>query len=168
MTSLTLGTAAVIYSAKAAYASVFVFGWLLVLAGVMQVMHAYQNRTSSQYFLLLLAGITRVTVGSLLVLYPTSGADALTMVLTFYLLVAGLYRTFGSIELRFPGWRWSEASGLVSLALAFMLETQWPASGMLGIGLAIGIDLIVYGQALLMLVAAAETAAGVPATRRKR
>ena len=47
ITSLALGTAAVIYNGTATIASVVLFGWLLMLAGVMQIVHAFQVRTWS-------------------------------------------------------------------------------------------------------------------------
>ena len=154
ITSLVLGTAAVIYSSTATIASVIVFGWLLLLAGVMEIVHAFQVRSWSGFFLYLLDGIVRATVGTLMLVYPGSGAQALTLVLSFYFIVAGIFRTIGSISLQFPSWGWSVASGLLSVALGTMLALHWPASGQWFIGLAVGIDLIMYGWALLMFALA--------------
>jgi uncharacterized membrane protein HdeD (DUF308 family) len=56
--------------------------------------------------------------------------------------------------LRFPSWEWSAASGLVSVALGVTLAMQWPVSGLWFIGFAVGLDLILYGWALLMFAAA--------------
>jgi uncharacterized membrane protein HdeD (DUF308 family) len=152
--SLLLGTAAVVYDVSATIASVILFGWLLMVAGVMQIVQAFQVRGWSGFFLYLLDGIIRATVGTLLVLYPGSGALALTLVLSFYFIVAGLFRTIGSIALRFPSWGWAVASGLVSVALGVMLAMQWPTSALWFIGFAVGIDLILFGWALLMFAAA--------------
>jgi uncharacterized membrane protein HdeD (DUF308 family) len=152
--SLALGAAAVVYDTTATIASVVLFGWLLVFAGVMQSVHAFQVRTWSGFFLYLLDGIIRITVGTLLVLYPGTGAESLTLVLSVYFIVSGLFRAIGSAVLRFPSWGWGVAGGVVSLALGIMLAVQWPASGTWFIGLAVGIDLIVYGWALLMFAAA--------------
>jgi uncharacterized membrane protein HdeD (DUF308 family) len=151
---LVLGTAAVIYDVTATIASVVLFGWLLALAGIMQIVHAFQVRTWSGFFLYLLDGILRATVGTLLVLYPGSGALTLTLVLSFYFIVGGLFKTIGSIVLKFPSWGWSVVSGLVSVALGVMLAMQWPATGTWFIGFAVGLDLILYGWALLMFAAA--------------
>jgi uncharacterized membrane protein HdeD (DUF308 family) len=151
---LVLGTAAILYDVTATLVSVFLFGWLLMLAGFMQIVHAFQVRAWSGFFLYLLDGIIRATVGTLLVIYPGSGALTLTLVLSFYFIVGGLFKTFGSIVLQFPSWGWTVASGLVSVALGVMLAMQWPTSGLWFIGFAVGIDLIVYGWALLMFAAA--------------
>jgi len=155
--SLALGTAAVIYDNTATIASVVLFGWLLIFAGFIQTVHAFQVRTWSGFFLYLLDGIIRVTVGTLLVLYTTAGAQSLTLVLSLYFIVSGLFRAIGSAVLRFPSWGWSVGAGIVSLALGIMLAVQWPASGNWFIGFAVGIDLILYGWALLMFAAAVKT-----------
>jgi uncharacterized membrane protein HdeD (DUF308 family) len=154
ITLLVLGAAAVIYDTTATIASVVLFGWLLMLAGIMQIVHAFQVRSWSGFFLYLLDGILRATVGTLLVVYPGSGALTLTLVLSFYFIVGGLFKTIGSIVLQFPSWGWSVASGLVSVALGVMLAMQWPATGTWFIGFAVGLDLILYGWALLMFAAA--------------
>ena len=154
ITMLVIGTAAIIYDTTATFATVFLFGWLLMLAGFMQIVHAFQVRTWSGFFLYLLDGIIRATVGTLLVLYPGSGAEALTLVLSFYFIVGGLFKTIGSMVLQFPSWGWSVASGLVSVTLGVLLAMQWPVSGMWFIGFAVGFDLILYGWALLMFAAA--------------
>jgi uncharacterized membrane protein HdeD (DUF308 family) len=152
--SLAVGTAAIIYSGTATIASVLVFGWLLMFAGFVQIANAFQLRYWSGFFLYLLDGIVRATVGTLLVLYPGSGAQALTLVLSFYFIAGGLFKTFGSIVLRFPSWGWTVASGAVAVILGVMLAMQWPASSTWFIGFAVGLDLILYGWALVMFAAA--------------
>jgi len=154
ITLLVLGTAAIIYDATATIASVIFLGWLLLFAGIMQIAHAFQVRAWSGFFLYLLDGILRTTVGVLLVAYPGSGAMTITLVLSFYFIVGGVFKAIASSVLKFPSWGWSVASGLVSVALGVMLAMQWPASGTWFIGFAVGLDLILYGWALVMFAAA--------------
>lgn len=155
---LVLGTAAIIYDVTATLASMFLLGWLLLLAGAIQIVQAFQVRTWGGFFLYLLDGIIRATVGTLLVVYPGAGALTLTLVLSVYFVVGGLFKTIGSMMLQFPSWGWSAASGVVSVALGAMLAMQWPVSGLWFIGFAVGFDLILYGWALLMFAAAVENA----------
>jgi uncharacterized membrane protein HdeD (DUF308 family) len=56
--------------------------------------------------------------------------------------------------LQFPSWGWSAASGFISVMLGAMLAAQWPGSSSWFIGFAVGLDLILYGWALLMFAAA--------------
>ena len=154
VTLMALGTLAIVYDVSATIVSVILFGRLLMLAGVMQIVHAFQVRSWSGFFIYLLDGILRATVGTLLVAYPGSGAQTLTLVLSFYFIAGGLFKTIASIALQFPSWGWSVASALVSIALGVMLAMQWPTSGLWFIGFAVGIDLVLYGWALLMFAAA--------------
>jgi uncharacterized membrane protein HdeD (DUF308 family) len=151
---LVAGAAAIVYDGTATIVSVVVFGWLLMFAGLLQIGHAFQVRYWSGFFLYLLDGIIRATVGTLLVSYPGAGAQALTLLLSFYFIVGGLFKTFGSLVLQFPSWGWSVASGVISVVLGIMLAMQWPGSSTWFIGLAVGIDLVLYGWALLMFAAA--------------
>jgi len=151
---LVTGAAAILYDVTATFASVVAFGALLTVAGVLQIIHAFQVRTWSGFFLYLLDGIIRTVVGAMLVLYPGAGAEALTLLLSVYFIVAGTFRMFGSGILRYPSWGWSVASGLISIALGVMLGMQWPGSSLWFIGFAVGLDLVLYGWALLMFAAA--------------
>jgi uncharacterized membrane protein HdeD (DUF308 family) len=151
---LLFGTAAVIYEFTATIASVIVVGWLLLFAGIMQIVNAFQVRTWSGFFLYLLDGIIRATVGVLVLAYPQAGAEAITLVLAFFFVTGGLFKTFGSMYLKFPSWGWSVASGLISVVLGVALAYQWPAVSMWFIGFAVGIDLIIYGWTLLMFASA--------------
>src|SRR5258708_2325828 len=67
---MALGTVAVIYDVTATVASVILFGSLLLVAGAMQMVHAFQAQGWSGFFLWLLDGVLRATVGILLLLYP--------------------------------------------------------------------------------------------------
>jgi len=151
---MVAGVAAIVYDGTATTVSVVVFGWLLMFAGFLQIGHAFQVRYWSGFFLYLLDGIIRATVGTLLVLYPGSGAQALTLLLSFYFVVGGLFKMFGSLVLQFPSWGWSVASGVISVALGIILAMQWPGVSTWFIGFAVGLDLLLYGWALLMFAAA--------------
>jgi uncharacterized membrane protein HdeD (DUF308 family) len=155
--SMVLGSAAVIYDVTATTASVMLFGWLLMAAGIVQVVNAFQVRGWSGFFLYLFDGIIRTTVGTLITLYPEAGAQSLTLLVSFYFIVAGLFKAAASIAVQFPSWGWSLLSGVVAIALGVALAMQWPASATWFIGFAVGIDLILGGWALLMFAAAVKS-----------
>ncbi len=76
------------------------------------------------------------------------------MVLASLFIVGGLFRAAGASAIRFPRWGWTAFSGLVSVALGVYLLVAWPAASTYFIGLAIGIDLIFDGAALIGFAAA--------------
>jgi uncharacterized membrane protein HdeD (DUF308 family) len=151
---MVLGIAAIVYNRTSPMGSVFVFGWLLTLAGMMQIVHSFQIRERSRFFISLQEGIFRATIGAFLMVYPRSGTLAITVVLSFYLIATGVLRTLTAFWVRYPSRAWTVVSGVVSVVLGVMLATGWPTSALWFIGFAIGIDLIFSGWALLMLAAA--------------
>src|SRR4051812_33691531 len=50
ITMLLVGATAILYDVTATVASVIAFGWLLMLAGAMQIVHAFQVRSWSGFF----------------------------------------------------------------------------------------------------------------------
>src|SRR5262245_55942220 len=149
-----LGIAAIVYNQTAAMGSVFVFGWVLALAGMMQIVHAFQIRHGSRFFVSLLDGIFRCTIGTLLIMNPGSSVLAAKLVLSFYFIAGGFSRAAIALSARYPSWDWAVASGAVSAALGVMLAIGWPTTALWFIGLAVGVDLIFSGWALLMFAAA--------------
>jgi uncharacterized membrane protein HdeD (DUF308 family) len=151
---LLIGAAAIVHDVTATRISVMVIGALLSVAGVMQIVHGFSVRSWSGFFLYLLAGIIRSVVGVMLVLYPQMGAETLTLAVSLYLIVGGLFKAVASMVLALPAWGWSLASGVVSVALGVMLAVQWPQVSVWFIGFAVGVDLMLDGGALLMFAAA--------------
>lgn len=138
----------------ATWATVVVFGWLLLVAGVFALIHAFQVHTWSGFFLFLLSALLRGFTGYLLVRYPDVGAVGLTLILASFFVVGGLFRATGAAMLKFPSWGWITASGILAFALGIMLLVQLPASSIWFIGFAIGVDMIFDGVSLLGLSAA--------------
>jgi uncharacterized membrane protein HdeD (DUF308 family) len=151
---LLIGVAAIVHDVTATTVSVIVIGGLLIAAGAVQVVHAFYVRSWSGFFLYLLGGIIRTAVGVMLVAHPYAGAEALTLALSLYLIVAGLFKATASAVLVLPSWGWSVVSGLVTLALGVAVAMQWPQVSVWFLGFAVGIDLVMDGWALIMFAAA--------------
>ena len=156
---LLIGAAAIVHDVTATRISVMVIGALLSVAGVVQIVHGFYVSSWSGFFLYLLAGIIRTAVGVMLVRYPLVGAEALTLVVSLYLIVGGVFKAVASFVLTLPGWGWTVASGVVSLALGVVLGVQWPQTSVWFVGFAVGLDLMLDGGALLMFAAAIKTLA---------
>ena len=71
------------------------------------------------------------------------------LVLAALFIVGGLFRGVGASVIQFPRWGWTVFSGLVSVVLGVYLLSSWPAASTYFIGLAIWIDLIFDGSALV-------------------
>jgi len=149
-----LGVCCAAFNVTATFASVLVFGWLLLISGVFQLVHAFRARTWSGFPLYLLSALFRGFTGFLLIRYPLMGAEALTVVLASFFIVAGLFRAIASAMVKLPRWGWVVFSGVITAVLGFILLAQMPISGIWFIGFAIGVDLVFDGIATIAFAAA--------------
>jgi uncharacterized membrane protein HdeD (DUF308 family) len=149
-----LGVVALSWAVLTTLVSAVLFGWLLLVGGVLSVVHAFLRRRWGGFFLELFAGILYAVVGLMIVGNPAEGALALTLVIAVFLMVGGLFRIITAVTARFQHWVWVLLNGVISLLLGLMIWRQWPVSGLWVIGLFIGIDMIFYGWSLIMLALA--------------
>ena len=129
--------------------SILMLGWILAISGVVWLINAFQGRSWGGFFLYLLNAIIRGVTGYLLIRHPDAGAAGVTMVLATLFIVGGLFRAAGASVIQFPRWGWTVFAGAVSVLLGIMLLTDWPAASTYFIGMAIGIDLMLDGAALV-------------------
>lgn len=163
---IILGFVCVLGEVATTLITVIVLGWLLLISGVMALVHAFRTRSWSGFFLYLLSAMLRAFTGYLLIRYPLIGALSLTLLLASLFIVGGVFRAVGAASLRFPRWGWTAASGIIAVVLGVMLLAQLPASSLWFLGLAVGIDLLFEGSALIALGSAlrarAHPATGTP------
>lgn len=144
-----LGIAALVYDVLATIVSVLVFGWLLLIGGVVEVFHAWRVHGWGGQLLHLLSALLAIIAGLIFIRNPLAGALTLTLVLGALFVVEGIFRIFGIA--RFGLSRWGVVGGIITAILGVLLIVHWPASGLWFIGFAVGIDLIFRGWAWLML-----------------
>ena len=141
-------------------ASVLLFGWLLVIGGIMHSVHAFRVHPWGGFTRHLLGGVLSLVVGLLIVANPAAGALSLTLLLAAFFLVGGIFRIVAAMSFQFPGRGWAVLGGLVTLLLGIMIWSEWPVSGVWVIGTFVGIDLIFDGWSLVMTGMAARQLPG--------
>jgi len=153
---VVLGTTALGASVAMTIASVMLFGWLLIVGGLVEAIHAFwRERGWGGVFINLLTGILYVLVGFMMVANPGVAAVTLTLLIALFLMFGGIFRIVVALMLRFPHWGWLALHGLINLLLGIGIWRQWPLSGLWVIGLFIGIDMVLNGWSLVMLGLAA-------------
>jgi uncharacterized membrane protein HdeD (DUF308 family) len=103
-----------------------------------------------------------VSVGVLLVWKPVEGALSLTIVLTAFFVVEGVFQIVTSIAYRDVmggSWGWMLVSGISDLALAAIIILGWPMTAGWALGLLVGINLITSGWAIVMTALAGRNVA---------
>ncbi|MGB7951617.1 MAG: HdeD family acid-resistance protein [Candidatus Binatia bacterium] len=148
---IVLGTIALGSALVMTIASVFFFGWLMIIAGVMEAVHAFWRKRWAGFFLDLLTGILYVVVGWMMVTNPKESALLLTLIIAMFLLFEGVFRIVAALSARYPHWGWVLLNGVISLVLGLMIWRQWPYSGLWVIGLFVGIEMLFNGWSLVML-----------------
>lgn len=160
-----LGMVCVIYGAAATYTTAVVFGWMLLLGGLFQLIDSFRAGEWSGFFIYLLDGLIRAFTGFLLILYPSMSAGTLTLVVASFLIVSGLFRAIGSGTVKFPRWAWSVSSGVISALFGFIVLAQMPAASLWLVGFSIGVDLVFDGIAIMAFASAIHTLPGRTAVR---
>lgn len=148
---MVLGVVAVVRSTTATIASMVFFGWLLVFSSVIQIVEAFMVGRWEGFFLHLLIAILFGIVGLLMVLRPVISAEALTLLMSVFFLLGGLYQLVAAVWTHLPGWGWHALNGIIAGIMGVLILAQWPVSGLWVIGLFVGIDLIFYGWAWVAL-----------------
>jgi uncharacterized membrane protein HdeD (DUF308 family) len=130
----------------ATVASVYVVGIMMIIAGVAEVINAFQVKTWGKFVFWLLLGALYIVAGFAAFSNPLLAAALLTLVLAFALIVSGAMRIWLAFGMRGVGpWLWVALSGVITLVLGLMILARWPVSSLYVLGLFLGIDLIMAG-----------------------
>ena len=126
--------------------SVFIVGIMMVVAGVAEVVNAFQIKTWGRFVLWLLLGALYIVAGLVTFENPLLAAAVLTLTLGIVLIVSGLMRIIlaFSMQAGMP-WIWVALSGVITLLLGTLIVARWPVSSLYILGLFLGIDLIFAG-----------------------
>jgi uncharacterized membrane protein HdeD (DUF308 family) len=162
LASVILGILAISFAFIATMTKVIVFGILLLIAGVTEVIHAFMARNMRSFALHLLAAALYLLVGLFMIEDPLWGARILTLLLAAFFLVGGLLRILFSLGANFPGWPWVLLNGVVDLILVALIWSGWPDTSLWVIGLFVGIDLIFHGWSWMSLALAVRTYGPTP------
>ena len=153
---IILGTIALGESVLMTLFSVVMLGWLLIIGGIFSVIHAFVERKWNGFIIDLLTGLLYGIVGFMMVANPGESAVTLTLVISLFLMVGGVFRIVEGIVGSLPHKGWVLLNGVVTLALGILIWRRWPSSSLWVIGLFVGIDLIFYGFSLVALARASK------------
>ena len=96
-------------------------------------------------------GILNLLAGLLMIVKPDVGAVSLTLVLSCFFIVSGLFKAISIFFTNLPNKFWIFLNGIISTILGIIVIYQWPLSAYWVIGLFVGIDMIFSGWSSVML-----------------
>lgn len=153
-----LGIAALILPPLASLAIAIFLGWMFLVSGIGGLIVTYWARTTPGFWWSLISAALAVLVGMLLLARPMQAVLTLTIVLGAYFLAEGVTTIMYALEhRREPSgrWSWLLISGLVDIAIAFMVIAGLPSSAEWAIGVLVGINLLFGGATLIGVALAA-------------
>jgi uncharacterized membrane protein HdeD (DUF308 family) len=130
----------------ATVATVFVVGIMMVIAGVAEVINAFQIKTWGRFLLWLLLGALYIVAGFITFENPLLAAAILTLFLGIALIASGIMRIVLAFSMQaVMPWIWVLLSGVITLLLGLVIVAHWPVSSLYILGLFLGIDLVLAG-----------------------
>ena len=147
-----LGVTAVAAPHIATEVGTALFGFLLLLAGVVQLAQSFRIKGWKSTVLLLFGGLLDLFLAGALLVFPHGGAVALTLLHAVLLFCQGIIRMFYSFRADLPAGRgWFFMGGAASAVLGGLLWLEWPADSVWAIGLLLGVNLLLGGLTLVGL-----------------
>lgn len=148
---IVLGMVAIVFSLTATVSASFLFGWLFLLAGVVQAAYAVQSRPEKYYTWELLLGILYIQSGIFVAASSVITVLTLTIIVGISIFSQSLIQTVGAFDMRpEPGWAWLLFGGIVGSVLSVLIMAQWPSGTVWSLGIWFGINLLCDGLGLLM------------------
>ena len=136
----------------ATVASVFVVGIMMMIAGVAEVINAFQVKTWGRFFFWLILGILYIVAGFVAWDNPLLTAVWLTLFLGAALVASGIVRIFLGFNMQHGSpWMWVVVSGLITLLLGVIILAHWPVSAVYTLGIFLGVDLVFAGASWISL-----------------
>jgi uncharacterized membrane protein HdeD (DUF308 family) len=130
----------------ATVASVLIVGVMMIIAGVAEVINAFQIKTWGRFVLWALLGVLYIIAGFVTFENPLLAAVLLTLMLGASLVASGVMRIILAFSMkRETPWIWVALSGAVTLLLGLLILARWPINSLYILGLFLGIDLIMAG-----------------------
>ena len=136
----------------ATVASVFVVGIMMIVAGIAEIINAFQLKGWGKFLIWALLGVLYIVAGFVTFENPLLAAALLTLILGAALIASGLMRIFLAFSMkRESPWVWVLLSSLVTLLLGLLILAHWPISSVYVLGIFLGVDLVMAGSAWIGL-----------------
>lgn len=154
---IVIGAVAITFPLMTTIAAKIFVGWLFLVGGILQVVHAFSTQKWSEFLLSLLIGALYVIAGAWLAFLPFTGIITLTIFLAATFLLEGVLEIGMAMRIRPKGgWVWMLVSGIIAIGAGVLIVAGLPSTAAWAIGLLVGINLIFSGAGYLFLASAAK------------
>ena len=149
---MILGMLAMMAPGATGLSFAMVLGVLVLMAGVLRILWAFQSSSVGKGLLRLTVGGLTFLCGVALINHPLFTSGVLTVILAVYFILDGISEiVIGARIGASAGGGWLLFGGIVSFLLGLMIWSQFPLSGAWALGILLGIKLFLVG--LIMVTA---------------
>lgn len=142
---IVTGFIAIMKPTVAALAFELLLAWLLVFAGIVEIVYAIQERGKDGFTLKILLAILTLLLGVFMLLRPGIGIASIALLIGAFLLAHGVTAVMLAFKLKpAKGWGWVLFDGILSIVIALLIASGWPDSSIGFVGTLVGI-LLMYG-----------------------
>ncbi|MFF5700988.1 HdeD family acid-resistance protein [Streptomyces sp. NPDC012794] len=145
------GLVGLVYTGVATLTSMFLFGWLLLIGGVVGLAQAVQSRGTSYFWLAVIVAAINLAAGFVILRRPEASAEALTMFAALLFLTGGVFRLVGALVVRGANFGISLVQGAFGLLLGILILAGWPGDSLYVIGTFFSLALLFDGLSLMGL-----------------
>ncbi|KUL48344.1 HDED protein [Streptomyces sp. NRRL F-4489] len=145
------GIVGLVYVGVATLTTMLLFGWLLLIGGVVGLVHAVQSRGSGFFWLAAIVAALNIAAGVVVLRRPDASAAALTMFAALLFLTGGLFRLAGAVVVRGPQFGWTLLQGVIGILLGILVLANWPHSSLYVIGCFFSLALLFDGLGLFAM-----------------
>ncbi|MFE9931114.1 HdeD family acid-resistance protein [Streptomyces sp. NPDC005533] len=145
------GLVGLVYTGLATLTSMFLFGWLLLIGGVVGLLQAVQSRRSNYFWLAVVVAAINLAAGFVILRRPEASAEALTMLAALLFLTGGLFRLVGALVVRGSHFGLALVQGAFGVLLGVLILSNWPGNSLYVIGTFFSLALLFDGLSLIAL-----------------
>ncbi|MFF5503910.1 HdeD family acid-resistance protein [Streptomyces roseolus] len=145
------GVVGLVYTGLATLTSMWLFGWLLLVGGLVGLVQAYASRGTGAFWLAAVVAAVNLAAGCVVLRHPEGTAEALTMFAALLFLTGGVFRLVGSVVTRGPQFGWTLLQGAFGVLLGVLVLFDWPDSSRYVIGCFFSLALLFDGLGLVAI-----------------
>jgi uncharacterized membrane protein HdeD (DUF308 family) len=141
------GIVAIIFPGVTLFTLVLLFGWFAIVAGVMEVIHAFTGSRSTEGKLLLaLWGLATIVIGLIALILPGVTVASFVVLMAAYFLITGVTQIVAAFRGHLHGWLllWGVIGVIAGLAAIF-----YPGAAALTLAIIFGVYAILGGLTAL-------------------
>lgn len=155
--SIIFGVLAIAMPWIAGQSILLMVGVLVMAAGVLRMIWAFQAGSLGKGILVFLIGVLTLLAGIAVIAHPLMSSAVLTIMLAVYFLVDGISELIAAFSVK-EGKGWLLFDAVVTIILGIMIFTGFPLAGTVAIGVFLGIKLLFVGITMLTIRSAVKNA----------